>query len=334
MEENKSGVDIQNLEEETTRLLTELQTATASHQHSAASTIETELMLMWKSIPAKQGCVSELDIKVGTEDYKNSDFTVKYLILYYLLENGAAEIADAFIAENREDRERLQGIKENYLRFKKAMSDFESDDLALLEEFTRKNVAGGLLDLYLTSHRFLTLIAHNRSDRALRMCLTALSAFVPKHIDEVKASLRFLVSPRDVQRMLCKNRKRLMEQFRHEYLTVCEIPSKCFMGELFETGTQALEQLSRSGNLFFEKGDTTLPMEIRLSKGRNYHTLFVCPVLKTLCSGENGPALLECGHVISTVAAGVLSKNGTIQSFKCPYCPEISRYSKILELKV
>jgi E3 ubiquitin-protein transferase RMND5 len=334
MEENKSEVDFQSLEDETVRLLTELQSAVTSYQHTAVSTLETELMLMWKSIPMKQSSISELDIKVGMDEYKNSSFTVKYLILYYLLENDTVDIADAFIAENRGDREKLEKTKEDYLRYKKVISDLEGENLVLLEDFTRKNAPSGLLDLYLTNHRFLTLIAQNRVDKALRMSLVSLRAFLPAYIDEVKASLKLLVSPRDVQKMLSRNRKRLLEQFRHDYLAVCEMPGKCFLNELFETGTRALEQLSRSGNLFFEKGDTTLPVEIRLEKGRNYHTLFVCPVLKSLCSGENGPALLECGHVISIVAASVLSKNGTIQSFKCPYCPEISRYSKILELKV
>lgn len=60
------------------------------------------------------------------------------------------------------------------------------------------------------------------------------------------------------------------------------------------------------------------PIEIDLGSNHRYHSVFACPILKTLSTEENPPMRLACGHVISREA---LNKLGTATKVKCPYCP-------------
>lgn len=59
-----------------------------------------------------------------------------------------------------------------------------------------------------------------------------------------------------------------------------------------------------------------LPIEIRL--GRQFHSVFACPILRQQSSDANPPMRLVCGHVISRDA---LHKLASGSKLKCPYCP-------------
>lgn len=330
-------IDYKHLRDETLRMLDAIESAHSSAGHDGnpyvTAEVEAELVDLWKGLPLKQNKPAELDVQVGSETYPNSKYTVTYLILYYLLENDCSDVVERFIAESKDEEDQLVRIRDNYNEFRKIIKEIEQDTLNLLEEFVREGNLGGDLELHLTCHKFLLLIYSGKYDEALRVCLGGLKVFMPRYIDDVKPILKFLINPTNIQEALGQNRQKLMEKFKCKYRESNEMPNKCYLRELFDTGTSAFLQLSGSGNLFFDKDDTTLPVEIKISRGSNYHSLFVCPVLKTLCVGNNGPVMLECGHVISSNAATVLSKEGTLNSFKCPYCPEMSKYERVLELK-
>lgn len=59
-----------------------------------------------------------------------------------------------------------------------------------------------------------------------------------------------------------------------------------------------------------------LPIEIRL--GRQFHSVFACPILRQQSTDANPPMRLVCGHVISRDA---LHKLASGSKLKCPYCP-------------
>lgn len=328
-------VDYRHLRDETLRVLGELQSMSCSGHTDSADTLEIEAKLidLWKCCPQRYDRPAELDIKIGSGIYPNSKHTVTYLILYYLLENDCVDVVNKFIEECVGDKGELVRIRDSHSKFKRIIKEIEEDTLEHLEEFVHEERLGGDLELYLTCHKFLLLICNGRYDEALRVCLRGLRVFMPKHISEVKPILKFLVNPTNTRDALERNKEKLVERFKCDYWEINSMANKCYLRELFETGTSAFLQLSRSGNLFFDSDDTTLPVEIKIRKGQNYHSLFVCPVLKTLCVGDNGPVMLECGHVISSNAAAVLSKEGALSSFKCPYCPEMSKYERILGLK-
>lgn len=81
-----------------------------------------------------------------------------------------------------------------------------------------------------------------------------------------------------------------------------------------------------------------LPINIKLPEANSFHSVFVCPVLKSATSvvdpkvlSPKDPMMLPCGHVICREALGRLSsaRNGNAK-FKCPYCPLESSASQAL----
>ena len=70
----------------------------------------------------------------------------------------------------------------------------------------------------------------------------------------------------------------------------------------------------------------------------NHHSLIVCPVSKEVCTFDNPPVVLTCGHVISDGSAKKLANHindyGSTKRFKCPVCPEEQVYSKIKVIKM
>jgi hypothetical protein len=75
------------------------------------------------------------------------------------------------------------------------------------------------------------------------------------------------------------------------------------------------------------------PMESTVPRNLVFHSVFVCPVLRTECSPDNFPALLSCGHVLSIRAIErIASFRGSI--FKCPYCPVETNTRDILRLTI
>ncbi|ADM11431.1 RING zinc finger-containing protein [Encephalitozoon intestinalis ATCC 50506] len=333
---DRHGIDYQHLRDKSIHIISEIQ-ATLSRENNLEinnlPNIEASLVKLWKNLLPSDTKPTESDIQVGNQMYPNSMQTVTCLIVYYLLENDCGDIVDKLISEIKDGKEEVMKVRDDYVRFKRTVSEVLGNSTGLLEEFLESHPSKEL-ELYLVSHEFLLLINGGRYDEALKLCFGKLKSFVPTYIQDVKPLLKFLVNPGNIQESLERSRERLIENFKSKYLEVSGMPNGCYLQELFEAGTSAFLQLSSSGNLLFDKDDPALPIEIKMEKGRNYHSLFICPVLKTLCIDGNIPVMLECGHVISLEAASVLSQEGVLNSFKCPYCPEMSKYENILRLRI
>lgn len=93
-------------------------------------------------------------------------------------------------------------------------------------------------------------------------------------------------------------------------------------------GMQALPEIARVLTLM--KGRTAaialgpseeLPINTPVPLEHRYHSIFVCPVLKSQSTPNNPPMLLSCGHVISHEAILKLSRGNPNHKIKCPYCP-------------
>ncbi|KAL1408174.1 hypothetical protein Q8F55_004979 [Vanrija albida] len=67
-----------------------------------------------------------------------------------------------------------------------------------------------------------------------------------------------------------------------------------------------------------------LPMEVPLPSGRQYHSVFVCPVSKEQTTETNPPKMLQCGHVIAQDSFNRMLAKGapSRRPVKCPYCPQ------------
>ena len=63
----------------------------------------------------------------------------------------------------------------------------------------------------------------------------------------------------------------------------------------------------------------TLGVEVDLGKKMQFHSIFVCPVLREESTLENPAMLLRCAHVVSRDAIRKLRRQPQLR-FKCPYC--------------
>lgn len=72
-------------------------------------------------------------------------------------------------------------------------------------------------------------------------------------------------------------------------------------------------------------------LESTVPRSLVFHSVFVCPVLRTECGPDNFPALLTCGHVVSIKA---IEKIATLKGsiFKCPYCPLETNIRDVIKL--
>lgn len=68
--------------------------------------------------------------------------------------------------------------------------------------------------------------------------------------------------------------------------------------------------------------EDTMPIELELGPGFQFHSIFACPVSKEQALQDNPPYMLPCGHVLSLHT--IENMAGIRQTFKCPYCPEES----------
>jgi hypothetical protein len=152
---------------------------------------------------------------------------------------------------------------------------------------------------------------------------------------ECKKFLKFIIFKKDsnIKNQVDLNLKSL---FINEFSRLKFYINNDFLNKILIVGQSSFNQLKgvNTLNLGEHSEENILPIEIKLPKGYNYHSLFVCPVLKVLCGDDNPPVVLKCNHVISLQAADILSNFESHENFKCPYCPEMCNNKEIVRIEL
>ncbi|EOB12219.1 RMD5-like protein [Nosema bombycis CQ1] len=152
---------------------------------------------------------------------------------------------------------------------------------------------------------------------------------------ECKKFLKFIIFKKDskIKNQVDLNLKSL---FINEFSRIKFYINNDFLNKILIVGQSSFNQLKgvNTLNLGENSEENILPIEIKLPKGYNYHSLFVCPVLKVLCGDDNPPVVLKCNHVISLQAADILSNFESHENFKCPYCPEMCNNKEIVRIEL
>lgn len=264
--------------------------------------------------------------------YKHTEQTVLYLLVQFLSTNNCFDVLEEFQREFEGSKQNvcyLKNVIRDNLQFRDIMDDINNGRYESLEGFIKGSKVSQTLMFYFSIYKFVT----TTSERASLCVLTGeIAQYLKTMVGECKKFLRLLVFKENVLEMKTYVENVLKELFVIEYSKNKLFNNHNYLPDILYVGSTAFDQLKKASFTVIDKEDNTLPVEIKLPKGFNYHSLFVCPVLKTLCVDDNKPVLLNCNHVISLNAANVLSKFGASENFKCPYCPEMCSYKSLLVL--
>lgn len=279
---------------------------------------KNKIIDLWK---AQENLPLNNTLSLFDKPFKGTEQTVLYLIVQFLLKNNCLEEFDC------SRNEYLKKLKHDHLEYKRISDDLVNKRFESLENFIDQNPVGNHLKFYFSIYKFLT--CDNIKDS-----LAILLKDVSQHMKSMptKGFLKQLVF-RDTQ-ILNYVKSILEDLFVKEYCRLKMTSEYNYLEDILTVGNSTFQQMQGVTISNFDQEENVLPMEIKLPKGYNYHSLFICPVLKVLCTDENKPVLLNCNHVISLNAANVLSKFGSTETFKCPYCPEMceSKSTLILDL--
>lgn len=132
----------------------------------------------------------------------------------------------------------------------------------------------------------------------------------------------------------------IKELFVKESERILEVPTRNPLFEVFRAGVLTYPQFIQFADCFRkdEAREENVGVSLALPDDFNYHSLIVCPVSKEVCTPDNPPVMLTCGHVISDASAKKLGQAfndfGAAKKFKCPVCPEEQLYSRVRVIKL
>lgn len=300
-----------------------------------------------------KGCIkpSESEIKVLPYKKQRVDFLTSNLLLYHFLSTDR-DIASTYMAELEESKrfneaeiKKLKNLEEWYLESEKIVSGITSYDFSAAERFISRNLeyfsVNTRLRFGIAALKFLKLVSRGRKIEAIKFLEDEMKPFLDSQEckKEIRKMLLFLIQ--DVGACtLDEYMRRVTSVAREDYCFLRDIPICSFLNMIFVAGSKSVPVLIEASNVFKDIDvekliDFELVVKLPKGVGKAFHSLFVCPVLKCVCDTDNLPILLECGHVISQNAVAQISKSGTKQVFKCPYCPIECNFhkSRVLFLK-
>ncbi|TVU47538.1 hypothetical protein EJB05_07142, partial [Eragrostis curvula] len=119
--------------------------------------------------------------------------------------------------------------------------------------------------------------------------------------------------------------EKMAEEFTRQFCSLLGHSSESPLRVAVSAGFQGLPTLLKLMTVMAAKKQEwqamkQLPVPIDIGPEFQYHSVFVCPVLREQSSDENPPMRMPCGHVVSKQSIMKLSKSSS-RPFKCPYCP-------------
>lgn len=294
---------------------------------------------------------NESRIKIIPYNKNKVDKLVSDILLYHFLSTNR-DIASMYIYElektqkfNVQEIQRLRYLEYCYLESEKIVRSILRYNFDDIEAFINENLEyfnpNFRLKFEIAILKFLKLLRDGMKAESLKFLYEQMFRFLDNFElkNEIRNVLMYLIKQVD-ETVLEKYMNNVIKIAHNDYCIIKSLPIKSFLDMVFSTGTKASSVLIEANKAFedvdIEKiTDSELLVKIPKAIKKAFHSLFVCPVLKCVCDKDNLPVLLECGHVISQNAVSQISKSGSKQLFKCPYCPfECNFYkSRVLFLK-
>lgn len=309
-----------------------------------------------------EGCQKELNVALSkylklleksfspdiSKAYRNVDFeasTINSIIANHFYRQGLFDLGDSFVRECGEsDGAHLK------LQFQEMYSILEAMQVRNLQpalSWAAKNhdqllQNGSMLELKLHQLQFVEILTKGSRDEALKYARTHLVPFASLQKAEIQKLMACLLwadrldqSPY-AEFMSSTHWEKLAEELTHQFCSLLGQSSESPLGVAVSAGFQGLPTLLKLTTVMAAKKQEwqamkQLPVPIDIGPEFQYHSVFVCPVLREQSSDENPPMLMPCGHVVSKQSIMKLSKSSS-RPFKCPYCPSEAVASQCKQL--
>ena len=132
--------------------------------------------------------------------------------------------------------------------------------------------------------------------------------------------------------------KAISNIFDNKIYNIYDIPKNNPLFELFEAGIHHFSDFIDSSQLAGDNLDNpTIEIEKQIDNRFINHNLVVCPVNKEICSEDDPPIKLICGHVLSE--SSIKRHTNTLNfdnytTFRCPVCLKDQNTKKIRYIKI
>ncbi|KAJ6794113.1 protein RMD5-like protein A-like [Iris pallida] len=285
--------------------------------------------------------------------YRNVDFdshTVNQIIATHLYRHGLSDLGDFFMHESKEPSVIANAaLKLQFLEMYKILDAMRSRNLepALNWAATHRDQLlqnGSKLELKLQQLQFVEILQKQDKKQALAYVRGHLAPIASIHKVEIQKLMtcllwagRFDQSPYADELLSETHWDKIIEELTQQYCSLLGHSYESPLSVAVAAGFQGLPTLLKMASVVMAAKKQEwqemkqLPMPLDLGREFQFHSSFVCPVLREQGNKENPPMLMPCGHVLSKQSILKLSKSSS-RAFKCPYCPLESFVTQCREL--
>lgn len=279
--------------------------------------------------------------------YRHVDFdisTVNQIIATHFYRQGLFDLGDCFLHEAESEPSvtaSVAALKLSFLEMHRILDAMKAYNLEpalcwAAAQSGRLLQNGSSLELKLHQLQFVEILKKGSRTEALSYARKYLAPFAPVHRAEIQKLMACLLwTGRLDQSPYCNDE--FMSPTRAYWSKISEELAQQYcglLGQSYESpwtvaitaGVQGLPTLLKLASVMAAtkkqewEAMKQLPVPVDLGREFQFHSIFVCPVLREQVSEENPPMLMPCGHVLSKQSIVKLSKSSS-RPFKCPYCP-------------
>ncbi|KAG0490769.1 hypothetical protein HPP92_007632 [Vanilla planifolia] len=259
---------------------------------------------------------------------------VNQIIASHFYRLGLFDLGDCFVKESHEtDGHKMKSLFLEMYRILEAMRSRDVGPALAWATMQSQRLLdnGSSLELKLHQLQFLEKLHKCERKEALSYARTYLAPFASMHKLEIQKLMTCLLwagrldqSPY-AEFMSDTHWEKITDEFTEQFCSLLGQSHESPLNVVITAGVQGLPTLLKLANVMAAKKQEwqtmkQLPVPVDLGREFQFHSVFVCPVLREQGSEENPPMLMPCGHVLSKQSIAKLSKSST-RPFKCPYCP-------------
>ncbi|ONK58722.1 uncharacterized protein A4U43_C09F15990 [Asparagus officinalis] len=278
--------------------------------------------------------------------YRHVDFdisTLNQIIATHFYRQGLFDLGDCLVndAADPSAAEAVAALKSSFLDMYRILNAMKTGNLEAALSWAATNSERLLqnestLELKLHQLQFVEILRNGSKNEALTYARKYLAPFASVHEDEIQKLMGCLLwagrldqSPYANDESISQTstyRNKITEELTQQFCSLLGQSNESPLTVAITAGVQGLPTLLKLATVMAatkkQEWQTMkqLPVPVDLGREFQFHSIFVCPVLREQGSEENPPMLMPCGHVISKQSIVKLSKSSS-RPFKCPYCP-------------